>query len=218
MNNVLGGLIMRLISGLVVLAVIGVSSVSCSLYFREHFFLPGEAIAMDELTGTWDLYEPESTSGHVSDEQVKLIFTSPSAGTIECVMKRIQGKGSNIDNVPFLGKAYCNAGKKFLVSWDINEQGVDGKRVKKTNESCNIFHYSVNGDILMLYGLNKKIFEKLVSDKKLEGFGSGGGGYDRNTFHITSAGSKVRSVVLSAGIDSLIELDKPTEFHRNRAE
>ncbi len=209
---------MRMISGFVTLTVTVMSIVSCNLYFKEHFFLPGEAIAGDELTGTWDLYEPEDKSGHASDEQTKLIFTKPSAGTVICVLKRIQGKGSNIDNVPFLVNAYCNSGKKFLVSWDDSEQDVEGNRIKKTNESCNIFHYRVSGDILMLYGLNKEKFEKLVSDKKLEGHQSGGGGYDRKTFHITSAGSKVRRVVLSTGIDSLIELDKPTEFRRNTAE
>ena len=129
-------------------------------------------------------------------------------------MQRIQRKGRNVDNLPFVGKAYGLAGKKFLLAWENDAQSVDGKKVRKLSEECNIFHYLVKGDTLVLYGLNKEKFEKLVSGGKLEGHARGGGGYDRRTFHITSPGPKVRSAVLEAGIDGLIELDKPTEFRR----
>lgn len=208
---------MRMISVLAVILVMVAGSVSCSLYFREHFFLPGEAVTGDELSGTWNLIEVKDAPGPTDDEQTRLIFTRPSGGTIDFILKRIQRKGRNVDSIPYLGKTYSLGGKKFLVAWEIIEQGANGKK-RKINDSCNILHYQVKDDTMIMCGLNKEKFEKLVSGGKLEGYASGGGGYNGKTFHITSAGSKVRGAVLSAGIEALIEFDKPTEFRRNRNE
>ncbi|MBP7583418.1 MAG: hypothetical protein KBA61_05265 [Spirochaetes bacterium] len=199
-----------------VAAILCVSS--CGLQFREHFFLPGETVVDEGLTGTWDFLEPGQEKVDLDKEFMKLIFPRPSGGAMNCTLKRFQRKGGHVEDIPFAGKTFRHAGKSYLVAWDKAQAESSGKASRIEELPCIIFLFQLKGENLVIFELNKDKFGMLVAENKLDGHETGGNGYSPRTLHITSAGTKLRSVVSAFGIEKLVQTDKPLIFRREMAE